>query len=210
MTTDAPTKPAKRERRSTARPPTANELFLASALGEETVVSRSVGSDGSVATFTHKGSKLVVLYRPTTWGWESVQVPSPNVSMLLRSGMRPTCGDCDGDCSPDPMAPTPNACPGRDKFSTRRCPICTKTVYDFSSRIVHPDAAIPMADEEENEGTEINDGAYTLATPAARTKTVLDQHILAYHPADAASLGLGTPDPRLVNPARGPAEAARR
>jgi hypothetical protein len=183
-----------------SRRPTAEERFLAANTGEETITEHVTGVDGSGTTFTHKGPKLVVLYRQATWGWESVEVPSSNLTMCLGAGMKVNCGDCGGDCSPDPMRPTPNACPARQKFATRRCPICNKSVFDFGAR-----TAIEMSKDD----TDIDDGAYTQATPELRTRSVMDQHIMAFHPADAASLGLSGQDPRLQNPARVPAEVKR-
>lgn len=199
MTTEVEIKP----RRS--RRPTATERFLAENQGDEVTTEHVVGADGSGTTFTHTGPKLVVLYRATTWGWESVEVPSSNMTMCLRAGMRIECGDCGHDCSPDPMRPTPNTCKGRAKFATRRCPICTKTVYDFGARTVNQSLVQTQGDE----GTELDDSAYLLATPELRTRAMLDQHIFAFHPADAATLGLQGQDPRLVNPGRVPAEVRR-
>lgn len=179
-----------------ARQPTAEEIFLATSMGNEEVVSRIDTGGGGSVTFRHTGSKLVVLYRPVSWGWESVQVASSSMPDLLRNGMRTNCGDCNGYCSPDPMNPTPNACPGREKFATRRCPVCTNghVVYDYGARKVNTEF-IPEAPQDGNEGTDIDDGAYSLATPAARTKADLDRHMLAYHPDEAAALGLRTPTP---------------
>ncbi len=197
MTTDA-----KRgaRRLTAATPPTPEEIFLSHSMGNEEIVSRQVGTDGTVVTFNHKGAQMRVLYAPTTWGWESVQVPASNVMLLLASGMRVHCGDCGGDCSPDPMAPTPNACTGRPKFATSRCPICRRIFHDFAARVVeaHIITASPL-DDEGSESTEINQETYSQATPSARLKALSDQHILAYHPADAPVLGLEIPDPRLVN-----------
>ncbi len=196
-----PAAEAAKPRISQATEPTAEEVYLSHSMGQEEVISRSVSNDGAVVTFNHKSSALRVLYRPTTWGWESVQVPASSIVLLLGAGMKVACGDCGGNCSPDPLAPTPNACSARAKFATARCPLCMRLFHDFGARVIaaHVNLAAPLQDEG-SESTEINQEAYKLATPEARLKALTDQHILAYHPGDAATLGLDTPDPRLANP----------
>ncbi len=178
-----------RARRTDAVPATAEEVFLSHSMGEEKIISRMDMADGSSVTFDIKTATKRVLYRPTTWGWESAVVPSSNVVFLLQSGMKTQCGDCGGNCSPDPMTPTPNACPGREKFATSRCPGCRKVFYDFDSRVVeeHMNALVP---QDEDEGTMINQEAYRGATPELRLKADSDQHIIAFHPTLAFRLGL--------------------
>ena len=196
-----------------ARRPTVTERFLAMNFNaEEEEVETTSSSDGAVTT-KHTGAKLVLLYKATTWGWESVLVPSTNLNMLLGNGFRVDCGDCNGNCSPDPGSAAYNGCPGRPKFATMSCGICGKVAYDFGARVVHPDL-LPQrpnpnleAIKEMNEGTDVGEGVYTQATPRARLKAVMDNHIMAFHESDAASLGLMAPDPRLRNPARSEAEA---
>ena len=199
-----------RSKAARARRPSPTEQFLIEKENRvEETHERAIGTDGEVQNFTHTGAALVVLYFPTSWGWESREVPSTNVRMCLGAGARIDCGDCHDNCSPDPMNPQYNNCEGRDKFATRQCQICGRLVYDFGARSVNADLLTEVNEGrmQDSDGTLIEDNSYVLATPAARTKSNLDQHILAYHPSDAASLGLGIPDPRLVNPARSVAEA---
>ena len=201
-----------RTRAARARRPSPTERFLEQNENiTEQVVDHQTGSDGEGQRFTHTGAKMIVLYFPARWGWESREVPSTNIRMCIATGARYDCGDCGGDCSPDPMNPQYNNCPGREKFATRQCQLCGRLFYDFGARSVNADLVLTSAVNEartaDAEGTLIQDDAYTLATPASRTKATTDQHILAYHPAAAATLGLNTPDPRLVSPARSLEEA---
>lgn len=185
------TAPRSRARRAEA--PSEEEIYMQEHENVvERVVTRGVGSDGEAQQFTHTTAALTVMYFPTAWGWESREVPSTNMRMVRDAGARVRCGDCNTDCSPDPMNPQYNNCPGRDKFATRQCPECGRLVYDFGARSVNADLLSPnnelrMADAE---GTLIEDGAYTLSTPAARTKVLLDKHIQRYHENAAHALGL--------------------
>lgn len=176
--------------------PTPTDRFLDEHENQiETVQQRSVGSDGEGQRFTHTSAKLVVLYFPALWGWESREVPSTNIRLCLGAGARYDCGDCQGDCSPDPRNPEYNNCPGRDKFATRQCPECGRLVYDFGARSVNVEllSDVNAARASDAAGTMIEDGAYTLATPTARTKATLDEHIAGYHPTMARTLGLREP-----------------
>ena len=165
------------------------------------MVSGATGTGGEAQLFTHVGAKLVVLYFPTTWGWEAREVPSTNIRMCIANGARYDCGDCGGDCSPDPMNPQFNNCSGRPKFATRQCPVCGKLIYDFGARHVNAEL---VATEEINpsraadaEGTLIDDGSSEVSTPATRTKADLDQHIIAYHRTEGQIRGL---DMRILGP----------
>ena len=185
-----------------ARRPTPTEQFLQEHENTvETLRERGIGSDGEGQQFTHIGAKMVVLYFPTTWGWESREVPSTNIRLCISNGARYDCGDCDDDCSPDPMNPQYNNCPGREKFATRQCPVCGKLVYDFAARSVNADliatADINPSRAADADGTLIDDHSYEAATPALRTKADLDRHIVAYHLEYAMSIGL---DLRVTGP----------
>lgn len=215
MTTDAPERPAEtpapaaprkrgpnkqpaparpRTRAAQARRPSATEVFLQENEGvKETVRDRGVGSDGEMQTFTHTSAKLVVLYRATTWGWESVEVPSTNIRMCIEAGMRYNCGDCDDNCSPDPMNPQYNNCPGRPKFATMRCPNCGRLAYDFESRMVNADLMQGLNDVRvaDADGTEVEDPAFAKLKPTDRLSALNAQHMRRYHPDEAEARGLG-------------------
>ena len=53
-------------------------------------------------------------------------------------------------------------------------------------------------DDDGNEGTEINQDAYTDLTPATRLKAEMDQHIDAYHNTKAQALNLHVRPDRLA------------
>lgn len=184
---------APRTRAVRAQEPSAEEIYLQDHENQaETTRTRGVGADGEAQMFTHTTAKLVVMYFPTSWGWESREVPSTNMRMVRDAGARTTCGDCHESCSPDPMNPQYNNCPGREKFATRQCPECGRLVYDFGARSVNADLldrnnAERLADAD---GTLIEDDAYKLGTPAARTKVLLDRHMARYHETAAQALGL--------------------
>lgn len=187
--------------RQASRPSPAERFLQEHENTTETLKERGVGSDGEAQNFTHIGAKMVVLYFPTTWGWESREVPSTNIRLCMRNGARYDCGDCHGDCSPDPMNPQYNNCLGREKFATRQCPVCGKLVYDFGARSVNADlimtADINPSRVADADGTLIDDRSYESATPALRTKADMDRHIVAYHHEYAMSIGL---DLRVIGP----------
>ncbi len=178
-----------------ARRPSPTEQFLEE---HENVVERfnehGIGNSGESQNFTHVTAKLVVLYFPTPWGWESREVPSTNIRMCItEGGARYNCGDCGGDCSPDPMNPQYNNCPGRPKFATMQCPRCGKLNYDFDSRSVNADllADHNPARTADAEDTLIEDPALALLTPAKRLSASIAQHMRRYHPDEAEARGLG-------------------
>lgn len=155
-----------------------------------TVKSRSIGEQGEAQSFEHRTADLVVIYFPTSWGWESREVPSTNLRLVTHYGARVRCGDCGGNCSPDPMNPQYNNCTGREKFATRQCPECNRLVYDFGARAVNQDLLQPVNDARDSDANAIDDDAYKLSTPAARTKVLLDNHLRRYHMDAAQALGL--------------------
>ena len=184
-------------RASKAQLPSKEEIYLQDNENQVTTTRETaVGSEGEAQNFTHVTAKLVVMYFPTAWGWESREVPSTNMRMVRDAGARVDCGDCHDDCSPDPMNPQYNNCAGRPKFATRQCPECGRLIYDFGARSVNADLLQPLNEDRmaDAEGTLIDDGAYKAATPALRTKVLLDNHMRRYHETAAAALGL-TPDP---------------
>lgn len=177
----------------TRRPSLREKMIAANPEGQETIVTSYVGSQGEAVKMTHKASSLVTLYFSTVWGWESRAIIEDNVAMNLHFGARVNCGDCEGDCSPDPYSPTPNACPGREPFATYRCPDCARIFYDFESRVVHPDMRAPLQDESEEKNA-IKEDLFTQSTPATRLKAAVEAHIARYHPGTAQRLGVKDAD----------------
>lgn len=182
-----------RTRAVRAREQTEDEIFLEeNADRVSRHMERGVGEYGEAQTFTHTGADLVVLYFPTSWGWESREVPSTNVRMLMGAGARRVCGDCGTSCSPDPLNPQFNNCPGRPKFAARQCPVCGRLIYDFEARSVNADLLTDVnpADTDEADGVLISNDDYSSLTPASRTKAKMDRHIRAYHPETADAMGI--------------------
>ncbi len=179
---------------SRARRPSPQEVFIEeNADVQETRVEKSTGTQGEGQTFTHTTSKLVVIYFPTTWGWESREVPSTNVRLVTGAGARYNCGDCDGDCSPDPRNPQYNNCPGRPKFATMQCPVCGSLRYDFDARSVNVDLlqGNNPSRTADAEGTLIEDPLFATSTPVQRLTANLTNHMRRYHAEAAEARGLG-------------------
>lgn len=181
-------------RASRAQRPTATEVFLdANADVEQKTVEVSTGSEGEGQTFTHTTAKLKVVYFPTTWGWESREVPSTNLRLVVGAGARINCGDCNGDCSPDPRNPQYNNCPSRPKFATMQCPTCGKLAYDFDARSVNADLLNGQnpARAADAEGTLLEDPAFASTTPTQRLSALVTAHMRRYHLDAAEARGLG-------------------
>lgn len=185
----APTRAAR------ARRPSPLEQFLEENENvAETLTERVTGSQGTGGVFTHTTARLVVLYFPMSWGWESREVPSTNIRLCIQEGgARYDCGDCKGDCSPDPMNPQYNNCSGRPKFATMQCPNCGKLSYDFDSRSVNTDLLRDSnpARSTDAEGTLLEDPALAAMTPTMRLSASIAQHMRRYHPDEAEARGLG-------------------
>lgn len=193
MTTEAQPR-APRTRARMARPPSGLERFLLENEDKrETVNERAIGSEGETQHFEHTTAKLAILYFPTAWGWESREVPSTNLRMCTNAGARYICGDCGGNCSPDPMNPQYNNCPGRPKFATMQCPNCGRLAYDFESRSVNADLLTPLNEGRaaDAEGTLLEDPTFANLTPAMRLSALNAQHMRRYHPDEAEARGLG-------------------
>lgn len=140
---------------------------------------QALGQDNSVQV-EHKSNGTAVLYRPETWGWRPVKIPRSSIPMLLSSGWRISCGDCDGQHDE-----IPNSCPGREPLLYRVCPqpSCGKRFYD-----------IDVVDESEESGdldlARIVDEKSQPTTPAGRTLARMNQHIRAFHEGLAYERGL--------------------
>lgn len=181
--------------------PTMTDRFLEEHEDEtSSSVERYVGGGGESVRVDYKGPALVVLYFPTTWGWESREVPAHNIRTCVRQGgARYDCGDCDGNCSPDPMNPQYNNCPGREKFAAMQCPDCGRLAYDFEARSVNADLLQPVNDLRagEAEGTLLEDPTIAKLTPQMRLATLNAQHMRRYHPDTAEARGLGREGQRV-------------
>ena len=74
----------------------------------------------------------------------------------------------------------------------RVCPVqvCGKRFYDTPS-----DAAVPVEADDPNM---IQDDQYAATTPETRTKSALEEHLVHYHQAEAAAMGIRRNATRLV------------
>jgi hypothetical protein len=121
---------------------------------------------------------MVTLYKPNPpFGYLPRQVPVSNIDICLDNGFLVDCPDCGQDCGIDP-----NSCTGRAPRAFRQCQFCGKKCYDPMTG-----AGLGVVDTEDP--NLIQDEHSSLATPALRTKAVLDAHQLAFHPTEAVAAG---------------------
>ncbi len=180
--------------------PSAEAMLLAKAQGtppQQTTEELSAVIDketmgGDRGTIDHTKPGLVRVYKPTAYGFKPRRIPVTNLAQALKGGFLPHCPDCnprgiDGEDCGDGI----NDCPAREKRAYRVCPIpqCGKQIYDYQQDI---------AGEQDEDAMRIDDDAYMQATPALRTKSVLDKHMLSLHPNEAAAAGIVAPSLRAV------------
>ena len=175
--------------------PSAEALLIAQAQGapakvttqpmSELVDAETMGEDKGNVSHTQPGK--VRVYKPTPYGFKVKYIPSTNLTQALANGFKATCPDCGAECG-DGV----NDCPGRAKRAYRMCPVpqCQKKVYDY---ILDLDEV-----EDDDDEMKIEDDAYNLSTPELRTKAVLDKHMLALHPNEAAAAGIVAPAQRTL------------
>lgn len=132
-------------------------------------------------TVEHTTRPRARVYKRTASGYfEPRIVPIANIGFMFRDGALARCPHCGSD-----ECEGKNSCPGRAKRGYRVCPIdsCGKHIYD------NPDALkAPTTDEEDD--ALIRDDSYATATPAERTRALMDIHILTYHPQESRYLGV--------------------
>ena len=147
----------------------------------------------------HSTRPRVRVYKRTTSGfYEPRIVPIANIGFMFREGALARCPHCGSD-----ECEGKNTCTGREKRAYRVCPVdsCRKHIYD------NPDALRPVREEPEGDDALIDDDAYATATPAERTRALMDTHILTYHPQESRYLGV-TGQPRAAFPTAFTAEHA--
>lgn len=139
-------------------------------------------------TVTHSTPGKVRVFKPMADGsYAPKDIPRQNLGFVLREGWKAKCPACKrAECTG-----RPNECPARESVGFRRCPleVCGKAIFD------NP-VALAQAQRKTTDPNEIVDDAYVKATPAQRTRALLDRHILAYHPSEAAFLGVAVTNPR--------------
>ena len=182
---------AKRGRPPKVRGASPTEMFLARNANQMAETSEDFQQGGDTAVIGRSGPVLLTMYKPTTYGYKPVMVPSSNLSWVVTQGYLDRCPSCGGHCGVDI-----NACPGRPKLMYRVCPVatCRKKFYDIPASA--PDAVGPEAGDPNL----IKDDAYMESTPELRTKAALDAHMFAYHPSESPALAPKNPR----NPLEGP------
>ncbi len=140
-------------------------------------------------TVTHERPGRVAVWKETPQGWQRREIPGTALNQALANGFKARCPDCGGECG-DGV----NDCPSREDTPFRKCPVCARPIFDLD---IQQDT-IGEADE-----AEIRDESFSQTTPTVRTKVKLEQHMLAYHPAEAAAYGIVRPTPgKQPEPAR--------
>jgi hypothetical protein len=138
--------------------------------------------DGVRARMRHETSRKIVMFKPLDNGRVGrKEVPSANLQMLMEGGWLWECPDCGTDCYDDP-----NECPGRAPRKYRECNICDARFYDPGDNKMQKEAV-----DDSNKIVDDADAKATPSTPEARTLQMLQWHIAAYHPEEAAARGLG-------------------
>ena len=150
----------------------------------------ALGDDKGTVSHTKPGK--VRVYKPTPYGYRAREIPVTNLSQALKGGFLPHCPDCNAagipaaDCGDGP-----NDCPNREKPMYRKCPVppCGEEVdgYLQASEIM-----------DEVDAMKLRDDADEQSTPALRTKSVLDKHMLVLHPNEAAAAGIVAPSQRTL------------
>lgn len=184
--------------------PSAEQILIAQAQAtapqvtsedlRDVVDKETMGDDKGSVSHTKPG--LVRVYKPTPYGYKAREIPVTNLAQALKGGFLAHCPDCnaagiDGqDCGD-----APNDCPSREKRMYRTCPVpqCGKKVYDYLQDVEVAEDDDPM---------KIVDDAYLQSTPELRTKSVLDKHMLALHPNEAAAAGIVAPARRVAETVR--------
>lgn len=122
---------------------------------------------------------------------------------VLSHGGSPVCHDCQRDDCGKGV----NDCVGRPKRQYRKCPVtsCGKVIFDPkpTGQYLQQDGMTRYTEDgamqgDEDDGLVIKNDEYTESSPEARTKTMMDAHIIGYHADDAVRLGLITEAQRLA------------
>ncbi len=170
--------------------PSDEALLVAQATAAPAVVTKDdISDEGERATVTHTKTGRTRVYKPTAYGYKARYIPNTNVPMALSNGFLAKCPDCGGECG-DGV----NDCPNRPKRMYRICPVpqCGKQIFDFEQK------DIDALEGDEGDPMAIKDDAYMQSTPELRTKAVMDKHMLAIHPNEAAAAGILAPAQREV------------
>lgn len=164
----------------------------------ETVASTYEGAvETTSAKVTHTRAPHARVYVLTPQGC-TVKMVNSQVSTLREVLASPTHSPVCWDCGSDQCSGGTNECPGRPKRMLRRCPQpqCRKPIYDPkpTGKFLKEDDVVHTRDETGDDmELLIDDSDDYLSTPQQRTKALMDEHILKYHPGEAAQMGLTRP-----------------
>lgn len=144
-------------------------------------------------TVTTRTARKVTVFVPTDMGYVPRLIKRAGLGQALKGGARTACPDCGRtDCCVDPrtgrFSGDWNACAGRPKRPFMRCPRCAKRFHDLL-----PTGQVA---EREADAMEIASTTYAQVSPEKRIQARMDQHLLAYHPEEAAAFGIVPQNPR--------------
>ena len=154
------------------------------------------------------GYGTLPVYKLTPTGCIRVAVNVQSYSEVLMSNKYAAeCFDCGRD---DCLYATEirgeistNECAGKPARLYRICPVrsCSKRIYDTAPTGKYLKDEFDRSDRaDDGDENVIRDEEYSQSTPAQRTKSAMDLHIIGFHPATAMELGIGrAPEmPRLA------------
>ena len=171
----------------------------------ENVVEEFIDDDTKAAngkvTVSRSGFGKLPVYVLTPNGVVRRHVNIQSIEEVLRQPhYSAVCFDCGSDRCSGEM----NGCTGRPARLYRVCPVrsCSKSIYDTVPTGQFLSDEFDHADREDtgDDPNIIRDTTYSNSTPASRTKAAMDLHLIAFHSATAAELGIGRPAemPRLA------------
>ena len=175
----------------------------------ESFVDADTQDSNAAVRVARSGYGILPVYvlTPTGCVRRGINVQSVN-EVLSRPGYAAECFDCG---STSCMYRTEirgeistNQCAGKPSAQYRICPerSCSKRIYDPlpTGRFLLDDFDHSDREDDGDDPNVIRDDEYAPPSPATRTKSAMDMHIIAFHPARAMDLGIGRPPemPRLA------------
>lgn len=199
--------PNDRRLKANRQPPSVRtELLLAQARNAQPteVFSDYVDEDtkevGATANVTHSRYGRIPVYKLTPSGCKRIEVNVQSLADVLKQDhYSDVCFDCGrSDCLFDTSIAgerSTNLCEGKDPKKFRVCPevTCRKRIYDPVSTGARLQDEFDHSDRGEvgNDENVIDDGMYDKSTPESRTRSLMENHIVGYHPEMARELGIG-------------------
>jgi hypothetical protein len=152
----------------------------------------------STARVSRSGYGTLPVYKLTPSGVVRIKVAVQSISEVLsHPAYSAVCQDCGNDDCCAGAGDTVNDCPGRPARQFRTCPIvtCGKRIYDSQPTGQYLRDEFDHSDKPKSgtDSAEIRDDTYASSTPESRTRTMLDMHLIGYHPQEAADFGVNKP-----------------